>query len=198
MRLARLISAPSCAALFLSFACSDPPAPPAQGAFTIQVGIGAGVCQVTHGPESVPTDDSQNSIYNELHCDVTSGCKADEIVKVDRQDGVSVSCKVKSVGNDQFEVRVTMAGDKLSLDGSGTVGKTGGEMQLNSWDSNTQTLTSTTDNPCTVTIIPNRGGISKGKIWAQFNCPVFTDQTAPGTTGGCSSQGAFLFENCTD
>jgi hypothetical protein len=157
------------------------------------VSPGAGSCNATHGPASVPTDDTSNTIYNMLHCDRKTGCNPDEFVKVDGQDGVSVSCKVKSNGNG-FDVSFDLIASDLTLTGSGTVSQSSGTLFMNSVSAGQDSLQSDTCN--TIIQPPHVGGISPGQIWAGFNCPTFTDPSAPSTTA-CAATGAFIFENCT-
>jgi hypothetical protein len=45
--------------------------------------------------------------------------------------------------------------------------------------------------PCTVTPLK----IQAGAIWAEFDCPRYSDPQTP-TTSACASDGVFLLQNC--
>jgi hypothetical protein len=195
MTFARVIPLPLGLACGLLLSCSDPPSPPAQAAFTITVSPGGtGSCTTTHGPAGVPTDDTSNTIYNQLHCDRKSGCTPDQFVRVDGQEGDSVSCSVKSNGNG-FDVQFEFISGHMTLTGTSTapVTQSQGALTMNSVYEGQDSLKGTCN---TIINPPHVGGISAGQIWATFNCPEFSDPTAPGSTA-CAASGAFIFENCS-
>src|SRR5262245_29063288 len=94
MKVARFAAAPLAVALFsLSTGCSDPPAPPPQGAVSLIVGPPPGkVCSHTNGQISMPMNVA--GVLEALNCDLSQGCKPDEYVVVDRDRGSTVQCSV--------------------------------------------------------------------------------------------------------
>lgn len=139
------------------------------------------------------------SVIQELACDLSRGCKPDDYVVVDRDQGSTVSCIVAPVG-DNFDVRLSLVVDGSAANGvsmnfsvAGTVSNAGGTADITESNSVAQGGGSQAD--CTLTITPPTGLVAKGKIWASFDCPAFRDPNNIGDTG-CDLSGQLLFENC--
>lgn len=192
MNLARVIAAPSAVALCLSLSCSDPPSPPAQAALTFFVG---GKCSATHAQLSVPSD---SRTYDELGCNLTTGCKPDDFVVVDRDQGTRITCTVSPRDNGQFQVILSLATDSpksVSFNVNGSVGPTGGTLAISEGDQLGGGV-SLSDPACTADIVPNFGEVKAGAIWAHFKCNQLTDERNP-SGNACTAEGWFLFENCS-
>jgi hypothetical protein len=139
------------------------------------------------------------SVYSELNCDLSAGCKPDDYIVVDRDRGANVSCTVSPAGGN-YNVVLT-----LNVDGSATneasmqfgltglLTASGGMAAIN--ESNSVARGGGQQGDCTVTIAPPTGVIGKGKVWGSFDCLAFRDERNIGDTG-CELKGQFLFENC--
>jgi hypothetical protein len=200
MNVARFAAAPLAVALSLLTACSDPPAPPAQGAVSLKVGVTPGkICSHTNGQISMPMNVA--GVLESLNCDLSQGCKPDEYVVVNRDRGTTVTCTVAPNGNN-FNVSA-----RLSVDGTSTgdvslnfgitgnnIGPTGGGpvgvTQLNS-----VSMGGGKDDACTLSINAPRGLIKKGGVWGSVHCDNFVNPTDISETG-CTLDATFLFENC--
>ena len=197
MKVARLIAAPLFLTVCLTQACSDPPAPPAQGAVTLSISPTSGfTCNHTNGTLSVPF--AQNaSVSGTLGtgCNLSAGCKPDEYVVVDRDRGTNISCSI-SPGGMGYNVSISMnveGSPSMQFQANGQLGPNGGQLAIN--ETNSEAHGGGSDQACQVSIQPNVGVIAKGKIWAQFQCTMFRDPSDLSDTG-CTVTGAFLFENC--
>jgi hypothetical protein len=175
--------------------------PLAQAAITFTSEPAPGkTCTTTNGQLSFPSRYNA-SVYSELNCDLSMGCKPDDYIVVDRDPGTSVSCTVSPAG-ENFNVLLS-----LDVDGSATndasgqfgvaglVSKTGGTVIIN--ESNSVARGGGQQSDCVVKIASPGGVIATGKIWGSFDCPAFRDERNLGDTG-CELKGEFLFENCTD
>jgi hypothetical protein len=181
----------------LCLGCSDPPAPPAQGAVEITINAeSSGACSHASGQATAPQDPpgNPNAVATALSCDLSRGCKPDQYVRVDGDSGSSVSCTVSPSG-DGFGVSVSISdGSRLTFAASGSVNGSGGTMQISQSGANTN-HEGLYDSTCTITIDPNRGLVKKGAIWARFDCPHFAAQNSAGGEQ-CDAVGSFIFENC--
>jgi hypothetical protein len=171
-------------------------APPAQGAVTLSISPTAGqVCNHTNSQLSMPA--AQNaSVFGELTgCNLSTGCRPDEFVVVDRDRGTNISCSVSPVGGN-FDVLIAMnveGSPSMQFQANGQLMPNGGTLSIN--ETNSEARGGGSDSACMVSIQPNTGVIAKGKIWAQFQCTAFRDPNDLSDTG-CTVTGAFLFENC--
>lgn len=187
--------------VFISFAlfplaCSDPPSPPAQGAVaeTISTAPGAqSACQGSSAPFTAPANtDPVNGTYQTLNCDTSMpGCKPNANVAVDG-DNASVTCTV-SGGGDSFSVNGVLSTTTVgfSVQSKAPFGAAGGKAFVSS----SHDQHSLQDPDCDITVLPNKGEIKPGAIWATFNCPKFGDPSTGEFT--CVASGQFLFENCS-
>src|SRR5574341_1275135 len=87
----------------LAASCSDPPAPPAQGAVAESISSTPGMaCQATTAEFTAPAlIDPVNGTHASLFCDLSSGtgCKPNANVVVDGDNGAQVHCTVTGAGN---------------------------------------------------------------------------------------------------
>jgi hypothetical protein len=200
MKFARLALAPLPLVLMLSHGCSDPPAPPAEAALTLNIKTTSGAhCAAPIGQLSIPTAMAAASVLQELNCDLSTGCKVDDYVLVDRDQGATVSCTVSPAG-DNYTVSLNLNYDgsavgqpSMFFTATGSVSATGGQLSVT--ENNSVAGAGGQQDGCLVTIMPPRGLVKKGSIWASFDCPMFRDPSNIGDTG-CDMQGIFLFENC--
>jgi hypothetical protein len=173
--------------------------PLAQAAVTFSVSPATGnVCTHTSPWLSLPSKYNA-SVQAELNCDLSMGCKPDDFVVVDRDQGSTVTCNVVATDSG-FDVQLDM-----SVDGSatgelsaqfglnGAVTTTGGTVSIN--ESNSVAGGGGVDNNCALTITAPHGVIKQGAIWGSFSCSSFRNPTDIGDTG-CLLQGMLLFENC--
>jgi hypothetical protein len=203
MNVARLAAAPLAVALSFLSGCSDPPSPPAQGAITLKVGVTSGkICSHTSPQLSMPAD-SVASVIQELSCDLSSGCKPDDFVVVDRDRGATVQCTVAPDG-DKWKVAV-----RLSVDGTATgteslsfsmassipINPGGDTTPVSVSEQNSEAKGGGTDNSCTLSINSPHGLIKQGGIWGSVHCEDFRDVNDISETG-CTLDALFLFENC--
>jgi hypothetical protein len=198
--------------LLSTLGCSDPPSPPPQGAISVFLGdptSGQGSCPTNTGEISVPArNGNEDPTYNALNCDLSTGCKPDESVVVDKDQNAEVQCSVQSVGTDQFNVNFQLTKPASSTSGgtvfsgsttSGPITSSGGTMRISQFV-NPPGATFSQDN-CTVEITPStlqfpNGVVKPGAIWAHFSCDTMQMQDAAGNQQ-CSATGAFIFENCS-
>lgn len=196
MKVARLVAAPLFLAVCLSQACSDPPAPPAQGAVTLSISPTPGqACNHTSPQLSMPAAQNTSVFGALLGCNLQTGCKPDEFVVVDRDRGTNISCTISPSGGN-YNVNILMNVDgspSMQFGVNGTLMANGGTIAIN--ETNSEARGGGSDPACQVSIQPNTGVIAKGKIWAQFQCTAFRDPSDLSDTG-CTVKGAFLFENC--
>ena len=170
--------------------------PPAQAAVQSSVSTvgSAPSCGATRRTATVPTGNA-SLVWDELGCNVATGCKPDRIVLLDGDPDASVSCIVASAGSDQFHLALLVQEGTLRFEVQGTIGPTGGTVTINEFFAGK----SVNDSNCTLSIVKNAQGafgiVKEGAVWAHFSCP---NLTVPGDVGGgvCSGEGAFLFENC--
>ena len=179
-------------ALF-SFACSDPPSPPNQGAVLeyVQTTPGAKVGCSGSGPQftAPPNADAVSGTANSLNCDISTGCKPNANIVVDGDQGATVKCSVTG-GGDSFSVSANLAQGDVAFSIQGTLGGTGGKAFVSS----AHAQHGLQDTQCDITIEPNKGSILAGAIWASFNCTKFGDPSIG--EDSCTATGKFIFENC--
>jgi hypothetical protein len=132
-----------------------------------------------------------------LNCELSQGCRPDKYLLVDGATGTSLSCSVQSTGT-QFGVYINMqvdasvSGGPLAFSIAAPLSATGGSAQL----SFAGPLFGGRDgDSCTITIMPDRGQIESGGIWAQFSCRNFRNE-ADISGDICAVTGAFFVENC--
>lgn len=181
--------------LVFTFACSDPPTPPAQGALleSIQSNGSSTGCAASAAEFTAPGNtDPSTGTHASLFCDVTAGtgCKPNSNIVVDGDNGASVSCTV--AGGGPFQVDGSIAIGDIIFTVSGTLDGAGGKAFLSS----SHTSFHLQDPECAITIEPNSGQIKPGAIWATFDCKKFGD-TSIAQEPGCEATGKFLFENCS-
>jgi hypothetical protein len=175
-------------------ACSDPPSPPNQGAVIESIGPAidaTGACQASSAPFAAPANaDPVNGTAQTLTCDTSNpACKPNANVAVDGASA-AVKCTVAG-GGDSFTVSGVLSASGVGFSVTGTLGQTGGTAAVTS-EHDRYNLQ---DTACNISIVPGKGEIKPGAIWADFNCLKFGDRT----TGdfNCSASGKFLFENCS-
>jgi hypothetical protein len=170
--------------------------PAAQGAVTFKISPSPGqTCRHTNAQLSMPAAQNAGVFGELLGCNLSTGCRPDEFVVVDRDRGTTIACNVSPVG-DNFNVNITMnveGSPNMQFQANGQLTKTGGMLAIN--ETNSAAQGGGSDYACLVSIQPNAGVVAKGKIWAQFTCTAFRDPNDLGDTG-CTMEGAFLFENC--
>jgi len=199
MKVARFAAAPLALALFISTGCSDPPAPPPQGAVSLTVKPTSGkLCSHTNGLLSMPMNGS--GVFDALNCNLSAGCKPDEYVVVDRDRGSSVQCTIAPSG-DKFTVSATLSVDgtstgqeSLSFGISGIIGA-GDSLNVVVNQRNSVSGGSGSDKECVVSINSPYGLIKQGGIWGHVKCENFVNPTDISETG-CTLDAVFLFENC--
>jgi hypothetical protein len=190
MKLGRVFAASLGLISGLIAGCSDPPNEPAQGGIVITVTPAPGAsCNGAHGELQIPRD---QRLIGALYCNLDDpACKPGAYVVVDGDQKTSVSCSVSKSGN-TYNVSATLglSGDSVGL--TGGLSDTGGELTMTHRSAQTQV---NLRGQCTINILPNKGVISPGKLWAQFSCPALND---PSSASGdqCLATGAFVFEKC--
>jgi hypothetical protein len=157
------------------------------------------ICSHTHELISEPANVA--GVLDALTCDLSTGCKPDEYVVVDRDHGATVSCLVVPNGSDfnvstQLSVDGTPTGEpSISFQLSGVLSMTGGMAMIA--EQNSLAGGGGRDNACTVSIQQPTGLVKSGAIWGNFRCENFLNPTDISETG-CVLQGYFLFENCVN
>jgi hypothetical protein len=119
---------------------------------------------------------------------------------VDGTNGASVACSVKQSGSGFAVSGSLTTSDNLSFGvggvtlapASGSNAFTGTAANVSHYAPNSQTMRGSN---CTITVSQAQGAqLAPGKIWADFNCPVFNPSSA--SSGSCAAQGTFVFGNC--
>ena len=172
-----------------------------QGAVAFESMVSPGkICSHPHAMVAQPSA-QQDRVLEELTCDLTTGCKPDGYVVVDRDRGANVSCLVAPAGSNftvsiNFNVDGTTTGDpSVSFELTGVLSTTGGTATVA--ERNSVGGGSGRDNACTVSTLAPRGLVKSGGIWGGFRCESFVNPTDIAETG-CVLNGYFLFENCAD
>ena len=169
-----------------------------QGAVTFKVGVMPGnICSQTSAQMSAPANIA--GVLGALTCDLSTGCKPDEYVVVDRDRGTTVQCTVAPNG-DMFNVSVRLSvdgtstgGDSISFELNGLFSPMGGTALVS--EQNSPAHGAGSDTACHVIITPPRGLVKPGAIWGTVECDNFRNALDISETG-CTLTGTFLFENC--
>ena len=175
---------------FCALSCSDPVAPPAQGAMEIRI--------------YPPSNAGANKCSLPAHVKILSGNPTDTAKPsktepgerlIDGQDGASVKCTVSGGGS--FSVSASVLKDPVSFGMSASINGTTGTGSVSEYDPD-DTVTLISDPAgCTFTVTPPQE-IASGRVWGSFSCPTnFRDPNQPGGTS-CASEGNFVFENCQE
>jgi hypothetical protein len=164
-----------------ALSCSDPVAPPAQGAFYMNVTSGNGVCN--RGPASFQLGEPRPAPQTLARL-------------IDGQEGAGVSCAVSGDGSFSFNGKVEKQPFSFYIGGS--VSGTSGTAAVNAYSPATLNMSSPSSAPCTVSIKAEKGQeVASGRIWGEYSCPEFTDPSSPSQTS-CACSGYILFENCQE
>jgi hypothetical protein len=183
-----------CAALVVwcSLSCSDPVAPPAQGAFSASVTAASpqpagkmcpsGAAQSFEAPTvTEPKDKLSTSTYAEK--------------LIDGENGAEMSCTVKGKDTFSFDARIDYRNRTLELTGGVVNPNLEGTARVVVFDQ-TKLSTPLTSGAgeCTIRVVTNSNGpqIRAGSMWASFDCPGV--QAAP--SDYCRANGVFVLENC--
>lgn len=159
--------------------CSDPATLPPKAAMAIDLGPPAagttGGCPTQHA-YSIP-DNEFSDIMNTGSPDVRV---------TDGKNDVSVDCRVADSGG-TFSIfgQIKKTGANFAVSGEGITESGGGMASIAEKDPNSIQGSGV----CALTVKSLHGGA----IWAQFQCDAFNENNG---LGRCSSNGAFIFENC--
>lgn len=177
-----------------ALSCSDPVAPPAQGAFNVSLSSvsppngkqcpsgAASSFDVPSLLSSKPTEILTTNTY--LHS-VIDG------------DNAKVSCSVKGSSSFTFSGRIDAQGRVLELSDGVLSNNMTGTARVMVVDSTK--LSSALTSPaadCTIKVVSNSKGVQvkSGSLWAEFSCVSVEHQPAD----GCGAKGVFVLENCTE
>jgi hypothetical protein len=173
--------------------------PMPQGAIEFKSSVAPGMlCSHTHTFISAPSNVAAG-VLDALSCDLSTGCKPDQYVVVDRDRGATVTCLVASNGSDfsvstRLSVDGTSTGEpSISFQLNGVLSPTGGTATIS--EQNSIGGGGGNDSMCTVYIQQPRGLVKSGGIWGSFQCENFRNPSDISETG-CLLEGYFLFENC--
>lgn len=175
-----------------ALSCSDPVAPPAQGAFVTTIKAPSPAPMGKSCPTSVSFTYDVPRI---LDTKPTEGLDQDTYLHriVDGENSAQVSCKVTG---SSFSGRIVLGGRALSIS-SGTLGadkKGTAQITVTNSESLSTSLISPTAN-CTVDAAgtaSNKFQVKGGSMWASFSCP--SVEAAPNEY--CTAGGFFVLENC--
>jgi len=167
-----------------ALSCSDPVAPPAQGAMGINVTTKppspAGVCNIKAHNAQIGANPP------------TSSAPGDRVI--DGQDGAAVRCSVS--GSGAFSISGSLSQGPTSFQISGSFNGTTGTGTAAEYDPENGQFLSSKPDDCTITVAPPQE-IASGRIWADFKCASFFNESVPSTTQ-CAATGHFVFENCAE
>jgi hypothetical protein len=178
-----------------ALSCSDPVAPPAQGAFLASIKAPSPSPAGKRCPTSVSFTYDVPSILTSKPLEALD---QDTYLHktVDGEDNASVSCKVAGSSSFNFSGRIVLGGRALSI-ANGTLGadkKGTAQITVTNSESLSNSLVSPTPN-CVVNAAAdasNRFQVKAGSMWASFTCPSVEAQP----TDYCSANGFFVLENC--
>lgn len=190
MMLKRHLAAAACCALFGSMSCSDSvPLPPQGGA---NVSVHSAPSTVTPAGKKCPVS-GHSAFVGSPPPDAT---KAGSRV-VDGENGATVSCAVRKSG-DVFKVSgsATHKGVSLSVTGEVALGGTGTAKIIHRNPTLLETIQSTDDAPCTISVADAPLQVATGRVWAHFSCPGMIANAQPVLF--CETEGYFVFENCDE
>jgi hypothetical protein len=185
MKLERLAELGAVVAVFATMGCSDPVPPPAQTSLFFVVGppgvMGAG-CAISGsaranigGPPLAARGDPGPRV-------------------VDGQEDARVGCRVSGGGAFSLSGSAEKGPTGFFLLGGNISGSSGqGTISVSSADTAGKQLASA-ENECTLNIGRAPYQIAPGSVWAEFDCPLVTTPSDPGSR--CSARGEFVFENC--
>lgn len=194
MKLSSRWSVTACVA-FCALGCSDPVAPPAQGAFNARVTAASPVpagkmCPTGTSPyfevpvvPPVTTVDEALSDRTYLHW------------VIDGEGGASVACTVQGNGS-AFEGRISAGGKTLDISGGSLDATLKGKATITvASSSQISGSLSSASAACNINA-SNAGGtsyeVAPGRIWASFDCPAVERQPSD----YCAARGTFVLENC--
>jgi hypothetical protein len=176
--------------------CSDPVAPPAQGAFNARVTSASPAPAGKMCPSGASTYFEVPVVPPPTTVDETLDDSTYIHRVIDGESGAGVTCTVKGQGS-SFGGRISSAGKVLEIS-SGTLDATLKGTALITVASSSQisgALTAPSAN-CIINA-SNAGGTSyeanPGRIWATFDCPSVERQPSD----YCVARGTFVLENCS-
>jgi hypothetical protein len=175
-----------------ALSCSDPVAPPAQGAFLATIKAPSPAPSGKSCPTSVSfTYDAPRILESKPIEALDQDTYLHKLI--DGEDNAQVSCKVTA---SQFSGRIVLGGRALSI-ASGTLGadrKGTAQITVTNSEGLSGSLISPTPN-CTIDAAKgtnNNFQVEPGHIWASFSCP--SVEAAPNEY--CTASGFFVLENC--
>jgi hypothetical protein len=186
MKLERLAKLGTLAAVFGTMGCSDPVPPPAQASLFFVVGPpavqGAG-CAISGsyvanigGPPKPALRDPGPRV-------------------IDGQDDARVGCRVSGGGSFSLSGSAEKGPTAFRLvTGNISQGIGTGQISVAGPGTAGRTLTSPRDVECELSASRDPYQIAPGSVWAEFDCPLVTNASDPGSR--CSARGEFVFENC--
>lgn len=173
--------------------CSDPAAPPPQGAMSIHIQSASSSITPTGKKCTIPAHNAQVAGTDTEPPSGTN--KGDTITD---GEGGTVKCEVSGAGA-SFSGQLKRGKVSFSINGEiDDAGKGTASIQEFDPDSLT-TLKNPEDMPCEITVLTDAKGkltVASGRIWAQFKCPGLITNDNPALF--CSADdGYFVFENCS-
>ncbi|RYZ03550.1 MAG: hypothetical protein EOO73_27075 [Myxococcales bacterium] len=175
--------------------CSDPVAPPAQGAFNTRVTSASPAPAGKSCPSGASTFFEVPVVPPATTVDETLDDQTYLHWVIDGEDGAGVACTVQGNGS-FFEGRISSGGKTLDIS-SGTLDATLKGKASITIGSSSQISGSLSSPPVSCTInASNAGGtryeVAPGHIWATFDCSSVERQPSD----YCAARGTFVLENC--
>ena len=180
---------------FCALGCSDPVAPPAQGAFNTRVTSASPAPAGKMCPSGASTYFEVPTVPPPTTVDETLDDGTYLHWVIDGENGAGVACTVQGNGS-FFEGRISSGGKTLDIS-SGTLDATLKGKATITIASSSQISGSLSSAAAACTInASNAGGtryeVAPGRIWATFDCPAV--EKTP--SDYCAARGTFVLENC--
>ncbi len=185
MKLERLAKLGALVAVFGTMGCSDPVPPPAQTSLIFVVGppgvMGSG-CSISGsyrafigGPPNPSAGDPGPR-------------------EIDGQGDAVIGCRVSGGGTFSLSASAQKGATGFRLlNGTISGGSGTGQISVAGPGTAGRNLTSR-EVECTLNASRAPYQIAPGSVWAEFDCPLVTNASDPGSR--CSARGEFVFENC--
>ncbi len=176
----------------VALGCSDPAAPPPQGAVYMRI-------KSAQTPDTPPGKVCSIQAHNATIGDPPSTTTKGKPV-VDEDTG-KVSCKVTAGGS--FSASASYGSTSFAISSGSLKGKTGTAIIQEYDPTSAVNLISPKapdadgyGRPCNVSVDVDKLSVAAGRVWAKFDCPALFNSGQPNLW--CAGDGVFVFENCEE